>query len=102
MMSKPPMSEQQASARARFLMASALLEHALELLGPCDAVTILVHGAAGEPDQAIALQTTLGSRAAVRGLLMNTVGETLLADGVQPGATEDVALRDYAAWERGR
>jgi hypothetical protein len=33
---------------------------------------------------------------------MNTVGETLLADGVQPGATEDVALRDYAAWERGR
>jgi hypothetical protein len=89
-------------ARARYLIASTLLEQALELLGPCDAVTILVHGAAGEPEQAIALQTTLGSRAAVRGLLMNTVGETLLADGVQPGATEDVALRDYAAWERGR
>jgi hypothetical protein len=96
------MADAPTSSRARFLVASTLLEHALELLGPCDAVTIIVHGAAGEPDQALSLQTTLGSRAALRGLLMNTVGETLLADGVQPGATEAVALQDYAAWERGR
>jgi len=94
------MADSPTSSRARYLIASTLLEHALELLGPCDAVTIIVHGAAGEPEQALALQTTLGSRAAVRGMLMNTVGETLLADGVRPGAaTEAVALQDYAAWE---
>jgi hypothetical protein len=92
------MTEPQTIARERFRIASMLLEHALELLGPCDAVTIIVHGAAGEPEQAIALQTTVGSRAAVRGVLMSTVGETLLADGFGPDEMQSVAMRDAETW----
>lgn len=92
------MADTKTIAKGRYVIASKLLEHALELLGPTDAVTIVVHNAPGEPEQAIALQTTVGSRAAVRGVLMSVVGETLLADGVGPDEMQAVAMRDSAVW----
>ena len=96
------MSDTKTIAKGRYVIASKLLEHALELLGPTDAVTIVVHGAIGEPCEAIGLQTTVSSRAAVRGVLMSVVGETLLADGVGTDDMQAVALRDFEAWERSR
>jgi hypothetical protein len=96
------MADTRTIAKGRYVIASKLLEHALELLGPTDAVTIIVHGATGEPCEAIGLQSTVGSRAAVRGVLMSVVGETLLADGVGPDDMEAVAMRDFESLSRPR
>jgi len=79
--------------RKRFALATALLEQAREVLWPGDDMTIIVAGPDG-----MALQSTLGSRAAMRGMLADALAESLVADGKALADIPEAALHDFEAW----
>jgi len=80
-------------SRRRFAVATELLRRARELLEPGDDVTIIVAGADG-----VALQCTLDSRAAMRGMLADALAESLVADGKALADIPEAALHDFEAW----
>ena len=79
----------------RYALATALLQRACELLEPGDDVTIIVAGADG-----VALQSTLDSRAAMRGMLADALAESLVADGKALAEIPEAALHDFEAWAK--